>query len=82
MTGTKIAEFDSEEKARVAMREQNTMYGYVGVTKLHYQNGIEMETTRKGIAPYGITEFDRWNLKFNPSNQVLPNKDTVDLRYD
>ena len=82
MTGTKVAEFDTEDDARTAMREYNTMYGYVGVTKLHWENGIEMESTRKGIAPYGITEFNRWKSKFNPEKQTFVIENDSEIEYD
>lgn len=70
ITGTKVSEFDDESIARQEMRAYNAMYGYIGKTTFHWENGIEMEMTSKGIGPYGITEYDRWNLKFNPANQT------------
>lgn len=68
LTGAIIAEFDSEDTARREMREYNKMSGYDIVTNMHWENGIQMECTNKGAAPYGITEYHRWNLKYNPLN--------------
>lgn len=72
-TGTKVEEFESESSARIAMSDYNAMYGYAGKPTTHFENGIEMQSYRNIEAPYGITEFDRWDAKFNKA-QSLNNK--------
>lgn len=64
-TGTKVKEFESELSARIAMSDYNAMYGYIGNPTTHFENGIEMQIYRNGAAPFGITEFIRWDTNFN-----------------
>ena len=72
-TGTKVEEFESELSARIAMSDYNAMYGHIGNPTTHFENGIEMQSYRNIEAPYGITEFVRWDAKFNKA-QSLNNK--------
>jgi len=70
-TGTYIKSYATEEGARIGMRTSNRNAGWERVSR-SWTDGYECEWCTNGrderYAPYGITEWDRWNERFNPSS--------------
>jgi hypothetical protein len=74
-TGEKIREYNSESAARVGMRTSNRNAGWHRVSR-SWLNGYECEWCTNGAthdyAPYGITEYERWDTRFSPLNSKMP----------
>lgn len=94
-TGNKICECETEQDARNCMVKCNRDAGWEKL-RISFVNGIETIWARatKGAtdqydtrshAPYGFTEYDRWDKKFNPLtqyNRMVLDFDEVQYRYD
>lgn len=81
-SGEYIKSYKTEAAARVGMRTSNRNAGWAERLSRSWTNGYEMEWCRAGkgalapqhtygYAPYGITEYSRWNQKFNPASKLL-----------
>lgn len=66
-SGTAIAQYETESEARKGMRSSNENAGWVRYG-ISFHDGFECELANNGSfssrAPYGITEYERWEDKF------------------
>lgn len=68
-SGEYVNEYLSEDEARVEMHSANIKAGWTRIYR-SWIDGIEREWSsnkrgKKKFAPYGITESNRWNRKYN-----------------